>query len=103
MMTTSGTLAAVHLADLGEGVEAVAVGQPDVEQDDVVGGVAEEGEGLGGGGGGGDEVALFVEDGFERVADLGFVVDDEDVVQALSPVVEAGGEFGIRRRRQERR
>ncbi len=68
------------LADVGEGVEAVAVGQPDVEQDDVVGGVADELEGFGGGGGGGDGVALFGEDGVERLADLGFVVDDEDVV-----------------------
>ena len=75
-----GDVGGVQLADLGEGVEAVAVGQPDVEQDDVVGGVAEEVEGLGGGGGGGDEVVLFAEDGFERLADLGFVVDDEDVV-----------------------
>ncbi len=75
-----GDVGAVEGADLGEGVEAVAVGEPDVEQDDVVGGVAQESKGLGGGGGGGDEVILFAEDGLERLADLGFVVDDEDVV-----------------------
>ena len=33
-----------------------------------------------GGGGGGDDVAFLGEDGFEGVADFGFVVDDEDVV-----------------------
>ena len=88
-----GDVGGVHLADLVERVEAVAVGEPDVEQDDVVGGVAEEGEGFCGGGGGGDEVVLFFEDGFERVADLGLVVDDEDVVQA---VVSGGGLSGVR-------
>ena len=84
MMTTSGTLRAFHLANLGEGVEAVAVGQPDVEQDDIVGGVAEQFEGLSRGGGGGDEVVLFAEDALERFADLGFVVDDEYVVHLVS-------------------
>ncbi len=70
----------VHPADLAESFEAVAIRQPDVEQHDVVGGVAEQGEGFGGGSGGGDEVAFFREDAFKRLADLGFVVDDEDVV-----------------------
>ena len=64
----------------GEDVEAVAVGQPDVEQDGLVVGVAEELEGFGGGAGGGDGVVLFAEDGFEGFADVGFVVDDENVV-----------------------
>ena len=68
------------MADVGEGVEAVAVGQPDIEQDDVVNGIGEQGEGLVRGGGRGDGVALLGEDGFEGVADFGFVVDDQDVV-----------------------
>ena len=38
-----GDVGAVQLADLAEGVEAVAVGEPDVEQDDVVDGVARGG------------------------------------------------------------
>ncbi len=80
---TSGMRSGGELADVGEGVEAVAIGEPDVEQDDVVGGVADELEGLRGGGGGGDEVALLGEDGGERGQDIGFVVDDEDVVQWL--------------------
>ena len=80
MMMTSGRGFGVHGADLVEGFEAVAVGQPDVEQHDVVDGVAREDEGFGGGAGGGDGVAFFAEDLFERVANLGFVVDDEDVV-----------------------
>ena len=41
-----GQVRGVHLANVGEGVEAVAVGQPDVEQDDVVDGVGEQGEGF---------------------------------------------------------
>ena len=83
MMTTSGTFARSSLANLAEGVEAVAIGQPDVEQDDVVGGVAKELEGLRGSGGGGDEVVLFAQDALERFADLGFVVDDEYVVHLV--------------------
>ena len=45
-----GNVGGVHLADLAEGLEAVAVGQPDVEQHDIVGGVAQQGEGFAGGG-----------------------------------------------------
>ena len=74
-------------ADGGEDVEAVGfaagaawVGEPDVEQDGLVVGVAEELEGFGGGAGGGDDVVFLAEDGFEGVADVGFVVDDENVV-----------------------
>ena len=74
-------------ADGGEDVEpvgfsasAVWVGEPDVEEDGLVVGVAEELESFGGGAGGGDGVVLFAEDGFERLADVGFVVDDENVV-----------------------
>ena len=74
-----------HPADLGEDVEAVAVGQPDVEQDDIVDGVAKELQGLGGGGCGGDDVGLLFKDALERIADLGFVVDDEDVVHLRRP------------------
>ncbi len=51
--------------DVGEDVEAVAVREPDVEQDDVVGCVLEEGDGLGSGAGGGHGVSLFGEDFFE--------------------------------------
>ncbi len=73
-------VAGVIAADGGEDVEAVAVGEPDVEQDGLVVGVAEQLEGFGGGAGGGDGVVLFAEDGFEGLADVGFVVDDENVV-----------------------
>ena len=66
--------------DFGEDVEAVAVGEPDVEEDGLEVGVAEEGAGFGDGAGGGDGVVLFAEDGFEGLADVGLVVDDEDVV-----------------------
>ncbi len=68
------------VADLAEDVEAVAVGEPDVEEDGLEVGVAEEGAGFGDGAGGGDGVVLFAEDGFEGLADVGLVVDDEDVV-----------------------
>jgi hypothetical protein len=67
--------------DFGKHVEAVAVGEPDVEQHDVVGCILDEDERLGGGGGGGHGVALFAEYLFERGADFGFVVDDEDVMR----------------------
>ena len=94
-----GDMRGVHLANVGEGVEAVAVGQPDVEQDDVVDGVGEQGEGLGGGGGGGDGVALLGEDGFEGVADSGFVVDDQDMVHRSTTLIEGAeisdGDAGV--------
>ena len=81
-------------ADGGEEIEAVGfsagaawVGEPDVEEDGLVVGVAEKLEGFGGGAGGRDGVVLFAEDGFEGLADVGFVVDDENVVQAEIPSV----------------
>jgi hypothetical protein len=80
MMMTSGRCA-----------ETVAVGQPDVQQDDVVEGVGEQGEGFRRGGGGGNEVALFAEDAIQRVADFCFVVDDENVVHGLGPRVKVRG------------
>ena len=67
-------------ADGGEDIQTVAVGEPDVEEDGLVVGVAEEFKGFGGGAGGRDGVVLFAEDGFEGLADVGFVVDDENVV-----------------------
>ena len=67
-------------ANMREQLEAVAVGEPDVEEDGVEVGVAEEGAGFGDGAGGGDGVVLFAEDGFEGLADVGLVVDDEDVI-----------------------
>jgi hypothetical protein len=75
-----GVAAKVTAADFGEDVEAVAVGEPDVEEDGLEVGVAEERAGFGDGAGGRDGVVLFAEDGFERLADVGFVVDDEDVI-----------------------
>jgi hypothetical protein len=74
-------------ADGGEDVEAIGfaagaagVGEPDIKEDGLVDGVAEELESFGGGPGGGDDVVFLGEDGFERFADVGFVVDDENVV-----------------------
>jgi hypothetical protein len=74
-------------ADGSEDVEAIGfaggaawVGEPDVEEDGLVVSIAEKFEGLGGGAGGGDDVVFLVEDGFEGFADVGFVVDDENVV-----------------------
>ena len=59
MMTTSGRFSAVERVDVGEDVEAVAIGQPDVEQNDVVGRVLDEHQGFSGGGGGGHAIAFF--------------------------------------------
>jgi hypothetical protein len=74
-------------SDGGEDVEAVGftagatrVGEPDVEDDGLVVGVAKELEGFGGGASGGDHVVFLAEDGFEGLSDIGFVVDDENVV-----------------------
>ena len=59
---------------------AAGIGEPDVEKDSLVVGVAEKLEGFGCGAGGGDDVVFLGEDGFEGLADVGFVVDDENVV-----------------------
>ncbi len=45
--------------NVGENVEAVAIGEPDIEQDDVVGRVLDEHQGFGRGGRGGNAVSLF--------------------------------------------
>ncbi len=42
-------------------------------------------EGFSGGGGAGDAVALFAQNLFERGANLGLVVDDQNVVHEGSP------------------
>ncbi len=63
---------------MGEDVQAVAVGEPDVEEDGGEVGVTGQGERFGDRAGGGHGVLLFAKDGFERVADVSFVVDDED-------------------------
>ena len=73
----------VHLADVGQRVETVAVGQPDVQQDDVVWRVGEQGECFARGCGRGNEVALFAEDALQRVADFGFVVNNENVIHRV--------------------
>ena len=81
----------LELADFGKGVETVAIGQPDVEQDEVVAGVADELESFGGGAGGGDGVAFIGEDGGERFADFGFIVHDQNVVHgSLLPLKMTG-------------
>jgi hypothetical protein len=80
-----GQVRGVHLADVCERVESVAVGQPDVQQNDVVRRVGEQGEGFCRGCGGGNEVALFAEDALQRVAAFGFIVNDENVVHRLGP------------------
>ena len=64
----------------GEDVEAVAVGQPDVEEHGLVVSVAQKLEGFGRGAGGGDDVVFLAQDGFQRFADVGFVVNDENMV-----------------------
>src|SRR5271154_5001973 len=70
-----GNVCAFHLADLGEGFEAVAIGKPDVQQNDIVGGIAEEFEGFGCSGGCGDEVILFPHHSLHRFANLRFAVN----------------------------
>jgi hypothetical protein len=67
-------------ADGGEYVEAVAIGKPDVEEHGLVVGVTNQLQGLSGGACGGDDVVFLVKDRFEGFADIGFVVDDENVV-----------------------
>ncbi len=71
-----------ELMNVGEHVEPVAIGQPDVEQNHVVGCVLEQRQSLGRVGRRGHAVALFAQNLFERVADLFFVVDDQNVIHA---------------------
>ena len=74
----------IHRAQLVQHFEAIAVGQPDVEQHDVVDRVARQNERVGRVAGGGDGVAFFAQNLFERIANLGFIVHDEDVIHKIS-------------------
>ncbi len=71
---------AIERVNLLQHFEAIAVGKPDIQQHDIVGGVTDQHQALAAGCGSGDEVALFAQDLFQRIADLRLVVDDEDVV-----------------------
>ena len=81
-----GALLGDQRVNVGEHVEAVAIGQPDIEQDNVVGCILNEHEAFGRGGRGGHGVAFFGEDLFERGADLCLVVDHEDMVHERASV-----------------
>ena len=59
MMTTSGRFSRSERMNVGEHVEAVAIGEPDVEENDVVGRVLNEHESLSSSGGSGHAVSLF--------------------------------------------
>jgi hypothetical protein len=80
----------VAVANLGEDLEPVHVGQGEVEQNEVEGLRGEGGESVGAALGAGDGVALELEQRLQRFADRGFVVDDQDGA--------GGGDGRIRRR-----
>jgi len=63
----------------GESFEAVNAREPDVKEDDVEAAVRGAFNGAFSGVGGFGDVAFVGEDGRERFADAGFIVDDEDV------------------------
>jgi hypothetical protein len=89
-----GSLLGAELADFGEDLHAVAIGKPDVEQDDFVVHIAEQSEAFGGGGNGDGGVALFAEDVFQSAADGGLVVNDEDVVHTAEALGSGTGRLG---------
>ena len=68
------------LAHAFEGLEAIHFWQPDVEQHQVDRAACETRQTLFAGGHRFDRVTLLAEDGGERVANAGFVVDDENGV-----------------------
>jgi hypothetical protein len=70
------------LVDVGEHVESVTVGQPDVEQNHVVGGVIEQHQSLGRVGRRGHSIALLAENLLERRANLVLVVHYQNVIHA---------------------
>ena len=84
MITTSGRFSAASL-HVGQDVETVAIRQPDIEQDHVVGRVFNEDQGLGRSGRCGHPVALFAQDLFERRTNLRFVVHHQDVIHEALP------------------
>ena len=89
-MTSGGSSSCANFL---EDFEAVDAGEPDVEQDDVEGGFAEQIETVFAARAGGGFVAFVLEDAAEGFADAGFVVDDEDVAifpQRLKPQVISG-------------
>ena len=70
--------------DAGQKVDAAFAGQSEIEQQKVVGAAGEHVEAAAAFGGQLDAEALEREKGFERVADAGFVVDDEDAGRGVS-------------------
>ncbi len=83
MMTTSGAGFGRKAMDVGKHIESVAVGQPDVEEYDVIGRVFNEHEGLSRGGAG---VATPYPSSrrisSSEVQNFRFVVDHQDVIHA---------------------
>ena len=80
-------------ANLGEHVHAIAVGQSQVEQHEIEGALADLGQAVSSAGGDCDGVAFELQQGLERFADCGLVVNDEDTDRAAR-----GGRSGALRR-----
>ena len=72
--------------DVSENIEAVTIGEPDVEQDDVVGCVLDEHKSLSRGGSRSNAVAFFAENLFERGANLRLIIDHEDMIHERASV-----------------
>src|SRR5882672_4299520 len=69
----------VEGADFFQRFQAVHSREPDIEQDDIKTGFANEFEAVFGACGGGGLIAFIFKNSGERLANSGFVVDDEDV------------------------
>ena len=68
----------VSMVEFRQQIDAVAVGQCQIEQHQVVGPVADSCEAFVGGGGRLHFVAFHFQQGFQRLADGGFIVNDQD-------------------------
>ena len=66
--------------DLFQHFKPIPIGQPDVQQHHIVGRVADQRQAFVAGGRSRHRIGLFAKDLFERLANLGFVIDDQDVV-----------------------
>jgi hypothetical protein len=57
------------------------IGEPDVQQHRLKARIAQQRQRFGSRAGRGDGVVLFREDGLQRLANIGLIVDDQNVVQ----------------------
>jgi len=85
-----------QLVHIGQHIQSIPIGKPDVEQDHVIGRVLNQHHRFAGGGGAGHAIALFAQNLFQRSANLRLVVHHQNVIHDCSPLSGATPLPGVR-------